>query len=108
MAACLAPDSPILWEGAVGTNVCDVDGNSFRDATAGFAVAAHGHTNPAIQSAVALQSAKLIHAMGDVHPAEAKVLLCRRLSEITFETWRLRIGKSTLSNSTFQPLPFPI
>jgi 4-aminobutyrate aminotransferase-like enzyme len=104
----LARDFPIFWESASGTNVWDVDGNCFLDLTAGFAVAAHGHTNPAIRSAVALQSAKLIHAMGDVHPTEAKVLLCRRLSEITFERWGLGVGKSTLCNSGFEAVEVAI
>ena len=104
----LAPDFPIFWEQASGANVWDVDGNRFLDLTAGFAVAAHGHTNPAIQSAIALQSAKLIHAMGDVHPTESKVLLCQRLSEITYERWGLGTGKSTLCNSGFEAVEVAI
>src|SRR6516162_8848547 len=98
----LAPDFPIFWERASGTNVWDVDGNRFLDLTAGFAVAAHGHTHPAVQSAIALQSARLMHAMGDVHPTESKVLVCQRLSEITYERWGFGTGKSTLCNSGFE------
>src|ERR1700746_3183592 len=66
----LAPGFPVFWEKAAGTNVWDVDGNRYLDLTAGFAVAAHGHTNPAVRSAITLQSTKLIHAMGDVPPPE--------------------------------------
>src|SRR3984893_7195807 len=90
---------PIFWERAEGVNVWDVDGNRFLDLTAGFAVAAHGHTHPSIRTAMVEQSAKLLHAMGDVHPAENKLLLCRKLSEITFERWGLGVGKTTLCNS---------
>ncbi len=73
---------PIFWESASGANVLDVDGNLYVDLTAGFGVAAAGHTNPAIAVAVAEQAARLVHAMGDVHPAEVKVALLERLAEI--------------------------
>jgi 4-aminobutyrate aminotransferase-like enzyme len=95
-------DFPIFWDRASGVNVWDVDGNRFVDFTAGFAVAAHGHTHQAIQDAIANQSARLMHAMGDVHPAENKLRLCQRLSEITFERWGLGVGKTTLCNSGFE------
>ncbi|MBV8329088.1 MAG: aminotransferase class III-fold pyridoxal phosphate-dependent enzyme, partial [Verrucomicrobia bacterium] len=97
-----AADFPIFWDRASGVNVWDVDGNRFVDFTAGFAVAAHGHTHRAIQDAIANQSARLMHAMGDVHPAENKLRLCQRLSEITFERWGLGVGKTTLCNSGFE------
>jgi 4-aminobutyrate aminotransferase-like enzyme len=58
----LAPDFPVFWERASGTNVWDVDGNRFLDLTAGFAVASHGHTHPAVQSAIALQSGRSSYA----------------------------------------------
>jgi 4-aminobutyrate aminotransferase-like enzyme len=64
----LAPGFPVFWERASGANVWDVDGNRFLDLTAGFAVAAHGHTHPSIRAAMIDQSANLLHAMGDVHP----------------------------------------
>src|SRR5215469_11284813 len=104
----LAPDFPIFWERASGTNVWDVDGNRFLDLTAGFAVASHGHTHPAVQTAIALQSARLMHAMGDVHPSESKVRLCQKLSEITFERWGLGTGKTTLCNSGFEAVEVAI
>jgi 4-aminobutyrate aminotransferase-like enzyme len=104
----MTPDFPIFWERASGTNVWDVDGNCFLDLTAAFAVAAHGHTNPDIQSAIARQSAKLMHSMGDVHPTESKVLLCRKLSEISFERWGLGTAKTTLCNSGFEAVEVAI
>jgi 4-aminobutyrate aminotransferase-like enzyme len=103
-----APDFPIFWERASGTNVWDVDDNCFLDLTAAFAVAAHGHTNPDIQAAIVRQSAKLMHAMGDVHPTESKVLLCRKLSEISFERWGLGTAKTTLCNSGFEAVEVAI
>src|ERR1700740_3613143 len=101
-------DFPIFWEKASGANVWDVDGNRFLDLTAVFAVAAHGHTHPSIRAAIVDQSAKLLHAMGDVHPAENKLLLCRQLSQITFERWGLGVGKTTLCNSGFEAVEVAI
>lgn len=73
---------PIFWAEAAGANVRDVDGNVFIDLTAGFGVSASGHGNPAVGAAVAAQARRLIHAMGDVHPAEAKVALLERLAAL--------------------------
>lgn len=74
---------PIFWAEAAGANVRDVDGNRFIDMTAGFGVAAAGHANPQVAEAIRGQVGRLIHAMGDVHPAEAKVVLLERLADIT-------------------------
>ena len=48
------------------------------------------------------QSGRLMHAMGDVHPTELKVEVCRRLSAMTFERWGLGVGKTLLANSGFE------
>ena len=64
--------SPYSGERTDGTNVWDVDGNRFLDLTSAFGVAGLGHTNPEIKAAIAEQSAKMFHAMGDVHPAAEK------------------------------------
>jgi 4-aminobutyrate aminotransferase-like enzyme len=37
--------------------------------------------------------------MGDVHPSAEKAVLCRRLSQLTFEKWKLGAGKVILTNS---------
>lgn len=98
----VAADFPIFWERAYGTNVWDVDGNRFLDLTSAFGVAGLGHTAPVLQSTVARQAQQLLHAMGDVHPTELKVELCRKLSAITFERWRAETGKTILGNSGFE------
>lgn len=74
---------PIFWESAKDCLVTDVDGNTFLDLTAAFGVAAVGHTNPRVAAAITAQSQKLIHGMGDVHPAAIKVELARRIAEKT-------------------------
>jgi len=51
------------------------------DLTAGFGVAHVGHGHPRVVGAVADQAERLLHAMGDVHPADAKVALLERLVE---------------------------
>jgi 4-aminobutyrate aminotransferase-like enzyme len=73
---------PIFWAEAAGSNVRDVDGNVFIDMTAGFGVAVAGHGNPRVLAAMGAQAGRLVHAMGDVHPAESKVLLLERLARL--------------------------
>lgn len=97
---CLEADWPIFWERAEGVNVWDVDGNRFLDMTSGFGVAGRGYgfTGEAMRK----QSERLIHAMGDVHPARVKVGLCEELSKVTFERWTGGRGKCLFGSSGFE------
>ena len=94
----IAPDGswPIVWERARGVRVWDADGRDYLDFTAAFGVAATGHANPRVVKAGQQQMAKLLHAMGDVHPHALKAELARELSQITFERWQ---GKSEAKSS---------
>lgn len=85
----LDPDGswPIVWERAKGVRVWDADGKMYLDLTAAFGVAAAGHANPRVVRAGQQQMAKLLHAMGDVHPHALKARLARELSRLTFERW---------------------
>ncbi len=76
---CSEPAPPIFWERAQGSNVWDVDGNRFVDLSSGFGVANAGHGHPRVVAALQEQSRQLLHAMGDVHPAEVKVALLEAL-----------------------------
>ena len=78
---------PIVWERAQGVHVWDADGKKYLDLTAAFGVAAAGHANPRVVKAGQKQMARLLHAMGDVHPHALKARLARELSRITFERW---------------------
>src|SRR4249920_3837154 len=78
---------PIVWERARGVHVWDAEGRTYLDLTAAFGVAAAGHANPRVVRAGQRQMAKLLHAMGDVHPHALKAQLARELSRITFERW---------------------
>ena len=71
---------PIVWERAKGVQVWDVKGKGYLDLTAAFGVAAAGHANPRVVRAGQRQMAKLLHAMGDVHPHALKAQLARELS----------------------------
>jgi 4-aminobutyrate aminotransferase-like enzyme len=82
---------PIVWERARGVHVWDADGRKYLDLTAAFGVAAAGHANARVVRAGQRQMAKLLHAMGDVHPHALKAQLARELSRLTFERWA---GKS--------------
>ncbi|MEO8504197.1 MAG: aspartate aminotransferase family protein [Acidobacteriota bacterium] len=73
---------PLFWQGARGANVVDVDGNRFIDLTAGFGAAAVGHANPRVIQAVAEQSSRLLHGLGDVHSHTPRVELAQRLCRI--------------------------
>ncbi|MGQ0814793.1 MAG: aspartate aminotransferase family protein [Gemmatimonadota bacterium] len=86
----LLPDAPLFWAEARGANVRDVDGNTFIDLTSGFGVATAGHANVAVVNAIQRQSELLPHALGDVHPADVKVRLLERLTEIVPQP--LRVG----------------
>jgi 4-aminobutyrate aminotransferase-like enzyme len=83
---------PIVWERASGVHVWDADGKQYLDLTAAFGVAATGHANPRVVKAGQQQMAKLLHAMGDVHPHALKAQLARELSRITFERWQGQSG----------------
>lgn len=79
---CLTPTPPIFWERASGANVWDVDGNRYVDLGAGFGVANAGHAHPRVVAALREQSERLLHAMGDLHPAAVKVELLERLAAL--------------------------
>ena len=107
----LDPDGtwPIVWERARGVHVWDTEGKRYLDLTAAFGVAAAGHANPGVVRAGQRQMAKLLHAMGDVHPHALKAQLARELSRLTFERWAphahraTRItGKAIFCNSGFE------
>lgn len=93
---------PIVWERARGVHVWDADGRKYLDLTAAFGVCAAGHANARVVRAGQKQMGKLLHAMGDVHPHRLKAQLARKLSEITFERWARRTGRTIFCNSGFE------
>lgn len=76
-----APSSIVLSSGR-GSNVLDVDGNRYVDLAAGFGALLLGHGHESVLRAIELQSARLLQALGDVYPSDAKVGLLSRLTEL--------------------------
>jgi 4-aminobutyrate aminotransferase-like enzyme len=110
----IEPDGswPIVWERAKDVHVWDADGKKYLDLSGAFGVAATGHANSNVVKAGQKQMARLLHAMGDVHPHALKAELVRELSRITFERWakinrqsatgNRQCGKVIFSNSGFE------
>ena len=78
----LAGEQPIVWDEALGANVLDVDGRVFVDLTSGFGVASVGHRHPAVVRAIASQSERLLHGLGDVAAHPARIELAQRLVDL--------------------------
>jgi len=76
------PGAAIVFQTAKGVNVIDVDGNRYVDLAAGFGSLLLGHDAPAVRRALELQSARLLQAMGDVHPSDARIALTERAAEL--------------------------
>ena len=94
---------PIVWDRARGVFVWDVRGKKYLDLTGAFGVAAAGHANPHVVRAGQKQMARLLHAMGDVHPHARKAELARELSRLTFERWPGKTrAKTIFCNSGFE------
>ncbi len=74
---------PVFLKKASGCNMTDVDGNRYLDLSSAFSVVNIGHGSPAVLKVMREQAKLMMHGMGDVHPNEVKVLLAKRLSEIT-------------------------
>lgn len=89
VAAPMGPKAPkgarpfgmVLAQG-YGCNVWDVDRNRYVDLAAGFGSMLLGHSHPNVVRALQLQSERLMQAMGDLYPSDAKIGLLRRLAEL--------------------------
>lgn len=89
------PANTIVYAKALGANVLDVDGNRYVDLAAGFGAQLVGHRHPAIARVLALQSERLLQALGDVHPADARIALGERLARLYPEPGaRVILGQS--------------
>jgi 4-aminobutyrate aminotransferase/(S)-3-amino-2-methylpropionate transaminase len=89
------PPSSIVYAQAKGANVVDVDGNRYVDLAAGFGALLVGHGHPSILRVVALASERLLQALGDVHPSDAKIALSERLAALFPEPGaRVILGQS--------------
>jgi 4-aminobutyrate aminotransferase / (S)-3-amino-2-methylpropionate transaminase / 5-aminovalerate transaminase len=73
------PPAGIVYATGSGSNVTDVDGNRYVDLAGGFGALLLGHRHPTVQRVLGLQAERLLQALGDLYPADAKVALLERL-----------------------------
>ncbi len=76
------PPNGIVYATGRGSNVTDVDGNRYVDLAGGFGALLLGHLHPTVQRVVRLQSERLLQALGDLYPADAKIALLERLTRL--------------------------
>lgn len=76
------PPRGIVYATGRGSNVTDVDGNRYVDLAGGFGALLLGHLHPTVQRVVRLQSERLLQALGDLYPADAKIALLERLTRL--------------------------
>ncbi len=74
---------PLVVDYAKGARITDVDGKTYLDFGAGFAVVATGHCHPEVSRAVNQQAKKLIHISGSDFYYQPQVTLAEKLIEIT-------------------------
>jgi len=76
------PPSGIVYASGRGSNVIDVDGNRYVDLAGGFGALLLGHLHPAVQRVLSLQAERLLQALGDLYPSDAKIALLERLTRV--------------------------
>lgn len=76
------PPSTIVYATGKGSNVIDVDSNRYVDLVAGFGSLLLGHDHPHIRRVIGLQADRLLQALGDLHPADARIALTERLAKL--------------------------
>lgn len=76
------PPGGIVYATGKGSNVSDVDGNRYVDLAGGFGALLLGHGHPALQRVLGLQAERLLQALGDLYPADAKIALLERLARL--------------------------
>ncbi|KPK67579.1 hypothetical protein AMJ87_13155, partial [candidate division WOR_3 bacterium SM23_60] len=74
---------PLVVDHAQGARVTDIDGKTYLDFGAGFAVVGTGHCHPDVIKAVNEQIKNLIHISGSDFYYEPQIALAEKLIEIT-------------------------
>src|SRR5450432_1736983 len=72
----------IVYASTKGSNVVDVDSNRYVDLAAGFGAMLLGHSHPSVLRVLEFQAQRLLQALGDVFPADAKIALMERLAQL--------------------------
>lgn len=88
-------NASLVYTEGLGCNVLDADGNRYVDLAAGFGALLLGHAHPEVLRALERQSSRLLLALGDVFPSDAKADLTRRLADLHPERGaRVILGQS--------------
>ena len=74
---------PLVVDYANGAKVTDIDGKTYLDFGAGFAVVGTGHCHPDVIQAVCKQMKRLIHISGSDFYYESQIALAEKLIQIT-------------------------
>ncbi len=82
---------PLVVDHAKGARVTDIDGKTYLDFGAGFAVVDTGHCHPDVIEAVNKQIRKLIHISGSDFYYESQLELAEKLLQITPGTFDKRV-----------------
>lgn len=79
------PHGTVVLSQGRGSNVIDVDSNRYVDLAAGFGSLLLGHAPESVLRAVQIQSTRLMQAMGDVYPSDAKIGLLDRVASLHWD-----------------------
>ncbi len=82
---------PLVVDHAKGTRVTDIDGKTYLDFGAGFAVVGAGHCHPDVIDAVNKQIKNLIHISGSDFYYEPQIELAEKLIKITPGKYNKRV-----------------
>src|SRR5215212_6498615 len=107
--AVLAPT--LVMSRGLGSNVLDADGNRYVDLAAGFGALLLGHSHPTLISALERQAHRLVQALGDVYPSEAKIALLERLTALypaPAQAILAQSGSDAVSAALRRPLCSPV
>jgi len=99
------PAFTVVYAKALGSNVIDVDGNRYVDLAAGFGAQLLGHGHPAIRRVLELQTERLLQALGDVHPSDARIAFGERLAKLhPSAEAQVILGQSAYHGLSYGPL----
>jgi 4-aminobutyrate aminotransferase/(S)-3-amino-2-methylpropionate transaminase len=88
-------EAPIVYASGIGSNVTDVDGNRYVDLAAGFGSMLLGHGSRQVARSLATQSDRLMLALGDACPSDAKIALVEKMAALYPEPGaRVLLGQS--------------
>lgn len=99
---------PLVIEKGEGAVVEDVDGNVFRDCTAGIAVNATGHAHPEVVAAVTEPAGRFLHMSGTDFYYDVQVRLAEEVAALDADRRRGQVGGTPSSKLESPHLAWPL